>query len=113
MRSKQATSAGTFLLAIVILSLKAMAQIGPVTAFDGVLDQSFNRYVTFSGTSGLQYERDILEKVEEYTISTWIKFDQLPWETGNDMVLFDFYPGFYCKLMTTRTLTCKPQSQEN
>ena len=69
--------------------------------------------MTFSGTSGLQYERDILEKVQEYTISMWLKFDELPWDLGSDMVIFDFEPGFFCLLKTTRALSCKPQSLGN
>ena len=65
----------------------------------------------FSGTSGLQYERDILEKAEQYTITTWVKFDELPWNIGSDMVLFDLQPGFNCKLKITKSLSCKPKDQ--
>ena len=111
MRSKCQTMTKKLLLTITMLSLDVIAQIGPVTTYDGVLDQSFNRFVTFSGTSGLQYERDILEKAEQYTITTWVKFDELPWAIGSDMVLFDLQPGFNCKLKVTKRLSCKPKDQ--
>ena len=60
----------------------------------------------------MQYENDFLESVDEYTISTWVKFDALPWETESDMVLFDFQPGFNCKLTMTRALSCQTQNKQ-
>ena len=77
--------------------------------------ESFNSFVTFPGDLSLVYTDDFMESFSEYTISTWIRFDQLPWQKGRDMTFLSLSAGstsFTCKLAQDKNLRCDSNREQ-
>ena len=64
-----------------------------MTTYDGVVYDNYNSYVQFPGNLSMVYRDDVIEALTEYTFTTWLRFDEYPWELGRDMVFLDVTPS--------------------